>query len=381
MAVETPLVVLTLTGSLLSVCGTLFILICYMILPQKRHIRHALIINLTVADCINAINNTSSGMSVLLENEPLSPSTACTVNGFVGQLSIQAVDFSILTITFVTMWIVTSSRSRRDWSHAWIVAFVAATWTVPLITSSIALGMGVYVPASSNWCWIRPSPVYLRYVLTHGWRFAIIIAVIAMCVYIQIYIRRHSRLMSSMVRPSEVQGWQQASGQKDLQKDLELCQSRSQSWGKGGGGADYHRVRMLTSSPVSTLTSATTKYCAFPIQHSNFSTEQVPQSKGVFTKQRVDKQEELMIQSAAKKDQQLSIQRAMLLHAYPILYILLWIPGISMRIVDASGGTSEVLRYMQSSTQFIGVANALTFGWNEKIGQQLRARFRRRFAG
>ncbi|PBP27641.1 hypothetical protein BUE80_DR001420 [Diplocarpon rosae] len=327
-----------------------------MILPQKRHIRHALIINLTVADCINALNNSSSGMSVLLGNEPLSPSTACTVNGFVGQLSIQAVDFSILTITFVTMWIVTSSRSRRDWSHAWIVAFVAATWTVPLITSSIALGMGVYVPASSNWCWIKPTPIYLRYVLTHGWRFVIIVAVIAMCIYIQIYIRRHSRLMSSMVRPSEVQGWQQASGQKETQKDLELCQ-------------------------MSTLTSATTKYCAFPIQQSNFSTDQVPQSKGVFTKQRGDKQEELMIQSAAKKDQQLSIQRAMLLHAYPILYIVLWIPGISMRIVDATGGKSEVLKYMQSSTQFIGVANALTFGWNEKIGQQLRARFRRRYAG
>lgn len=47
--IDIPLVAVTLTGSLLSVLGTTFILICYMILPQKRHIRHALIINLTIA--------------------------------------------------------------------------------------------------------------------------------------------------------------------------------------------------------------------------------------------------------------------------------------------------------------------------------------------
>ncbi|CAL3970132.1 unnamed protein product [Diplocarpon coronariae] len=359
MAVEIPLVVLNLTGSLLSVCGTLFILICYMILPQKRHIRHALIINLTVADCINAINNSSSGMSVLLKRRPLSASTACTVNGFVGQLSIQAVDFSILTITYVTMWIVTSNNFNRGWTYGWIVAFVVATWTVPLITSSIALGLGIYVPASSNWCWIEAKPVYQRYLLTHGWRFVIIAAVVSMCIYIQVYIRRHSRLMSSMVRPSEVQGWQQANNSTKGQKNLELSQ-------------------------MSTLTTSVTKASTYTAQHSNGSAEHAPQDErtdGAFTEPGTDKQEELMIQSAAKKDHQLSIQRAMLLHAYPILYIILWIPGISMRIVDATGGKSTVLTYMQASTQFIGIANALTFGWNEKIGDQLKAKFKRRFAG
>ena len=49
MAIDLPLVIVTLTGSFLSLLGSAFILICYLILPQKRHIRHALIINLTVA--------------------------------------------------------------------------------------------------------------------------------------------------------------------------------------------------------------------------------------------------------------------------------------------------------------------------------------------
>lgn len=41
--------ILTLVGHFLSVCGAGTILVCYAILPQRRHIRHALIINLAVA--------------------------------------------------------------------------------------------------------------------------------------------------------------------------------------------------------------------------------------------------------------------------------------------------------------------------------------------
>lgn len=55
--------------------------------------------------------------------------------------------------------------------------------------------MNAYGPAATNWCWIDEEPVYLRYVLTHGWRFLIIGAVISMCIYIQVYLRRHSKLM------------------------------------------------------------------------------------------------------------------------------------------------------------------------------------------
>ncbi len=46
---DLPRVIPTLIGSLLSMLGAGFILVCYAILPQKRHFRHALIINLAVA--------------------------------------------------------------------------------------------------------------------------------------------------------------------------------------------------------------------------------------------------------------------------------------------------------------------------------------------
>lgn len=39
-------------------------------------------------------------------------------------------------------------------------------------------------PVSGNWCWIAENPRYLRYVLGHGWRYSIFLAVIVIYAYI-----------------------------------------------------------------------------------------------------------------------------------------------------------------------------------------------------
>ncbi|KAL3418134.1 hypothetical protein PVAG01_09849 [Phlyctema vagabunda] len=79
-------------------------------------------------------------------------------------------------------------------------------------------------------------------------------------------------------------------------------------------------------------------------------------------------------EKAPSRSRQKSVEKAMLLHAYPIFYIILWIPGIAMRIAQVSGHSPYALQVMQASTQYIGFANAITFGWNERIGAQLRAK-------
>ena len=48
-SLDLALVIPTLIGSFLSALGAGFILVCYVLLPQKRHFRHALIINLAVS--------------------------------------------------------------------------------------------------------------------------------------------------------------------------------------------------------------------------------------------------------------------------------------------------------------------------------------------
>ena len=72
-----------------------------------------------------------------------------------------------------------------------------------------------------------------------------------------------------------------------------------------------------------------------------------------------------------------AVQRALLLNAYPVAYIILWLPAIANRLIEATGHSSTVMQFMQVTAQLIGLANALTYGWNEKVAKQLRERFSR----
>jgi hypothetical protein len=61
------------------------------------------------------------------------------------------------------------------------------------------------------------------------------------------------------------------------------------------------------------------------------------------------------------------IKKMLLLNAYPMLYIILWTPGIINRLMEAAGHKSRVLNIMQCTTQFVGLANAITYGFNEHL--------------
>lgn len=84
---------------------------------------------------------------------------------------------------------------------------------------------------------------------------------------------------------------------------------------------------------------------------------------------------------ALRRETEKRIKRAFLLNAYPIMYIILWIPALLNRFVDASGHRSRALTIMQCSTQFVGLANAITYGLNEKVLTKLRERFGRKPGG
>lgn len=73
------------------------------------------------------------------------------------------------------------------------------------------------------------------------------------------------------------------------------------------------------------------------------------------------------------------IRRILLLNGYPVMYIVLWIPGILNRVLESVQGKTPLwLAGLQASTQFIGLANALTYGWNEGLRNQLVLAWRNR---
>ena len=127
--------VLTLIGSLASALGAGFILICYAILPQKRHFRHALIINLAVADFINGLNNSASGLYIISRRRDLPNGPGCVANGFIGQLSVQATDCNILLIAVVTLCGLREMILIPDASMLAKFLLCATAWILPIITS------------------------------------------------------------------------------------------------------------------------------------------------------------------------------------------------------------------------------------------------------
>ena len=73
------------------------------------------------------------------------------------------------------------------------------------------------------------------------------------------------------------------------------------------------------------------------------------------------------------------LRRFLLLNGYPILYLLLWIPGMANRAAELAHGKSPTwLQALQATTQLVGLANVLTYALTEKFVERLRKRFARR---
>ena len=70
--------------------------------------------------------------------------------------------------------------------------------------------------------------------------------------------------------------------------------------------------------------------------------------------------------------------RALLLNAYPVAYIILWLPDIANRLIEATGHSITAMQFLQVARQLVGLANAWTYGWNERVGKQLKERFSKR---
>ncbi|KAJ8507828.1 hypothetical protein ONZ45_g9847 [Pleurotus djamor] len=359
--------ILNFVGSVCSSAGSGFIILCYLILPRRRHFRHVLILNLAIADFLNATNNAASGSLILIRQRPITASPACVFNGFMSQI----------TITLVTVYTITrTSHSRTiqaEWSNLAVLITCCAIWLLPCLTSFIALGNGWYGPVSGNWCWLVDKPVHLRYVLTHGWRFLFIFTEIALSIYLHIYLRRHFRTLRVPIV---------SSAPSRARTSLPPMQFRDPSLGEEPKQEivihithDTHRDSVALHPSMINAPSMKD----IPT-NSNFDLESAPSTQSTKPTNMPTTDTSTLQLSLKEHPRYKAIKRILLLNAYPLFYILLWIPGLANRMVEASGNKSKVTQIMQASTQFVGLANALTYGWNERIARELKLKFSRRRA-
>ena len=165
--------------SFLSTVATSFAIIGLSIwIPGNQvSLRWKLILNMLFAELINASNNSISGIFAYADS--LKPSPGCVVNGFVGQLSIQAADFSTLAIAVVTFITLRTGADsvKMEKLERYSRGIIAGIWLYPLTTASIGFFWPGYAPTSSNWCWLDKNTI-ARYSLTHGPRVIIFTVIV-----------------------------------------------------------------------------------------------------------------------------------------------------------------------------------------------------------
>ncbi|KAF8999349.1 hypothetical protein BDQ17DRAFT_758594 [Cyathus striatus] len=171
-------------------------------------------------------------------------------------------------------------------------------------------------------CWIVETPKYLRYVLTHGWKCLFILVEIVLYTYLHFFIRRHfrnlSRIMDSPIATGAPRQCQDSMKTVEVDEGSEVALVYMKS-----DDVDRRWFHVISHQPE----------------------QWDPRYR--------------------------PIQRILLLNVYPIAFIILWIPGIANRFLELTGHTSYVTQLLQALTQFVGLANALTYGWNESITRQL----------
>ncbi|KAL7768481.1 hypothetical protein ACKLNR_002782 [Fusarium oxysporum f. sp. zingiberi] len=327
--IDLAITVPTLVGSVLSTIAIVVVLSLHAISPPRRHVRHALIINLLLCDLADMINNTISG-SLALKYGPLDQVLTkgqCTANAWAYLLQ----DSSLRSVLFICL----------------------CAWIPGIITSFTALGLQAYGPVGGNWCWIQAKYPILRWSLSFGWRLCIFFLVIG--IYTTVYVQLKRAFGHFGVSGSTSEG-------TNLTTDTGL---RSQ------------HVRTPAWPPIIKVSSLTVAYELGTATDAASSSSTAPMSNQAhcYSNAEPDTSDALAspIRQPAWNRASPNLRRMMLLNGYPLGYLILWTPGVINRFIEIKGKSPPWLVALLASTQYIGLVHAITYGYNEQFRRSIQS--------
>lgn len=283
-------------------------------------------------------------------------------------------------------------------SRAKKILICLSIWIIPLTTGCIAVAMGVMMPAGANWCWISASRTDLRYALNHGWRFVIIAAIICIYGYVYWYMSRHFKSLAATERSSNYNSM--AAGRRSridsMQKhpyalavaprapDVDDVQPASpdrrnvagRSWLRLSTCSEHSDFPQLPDSAVTkedvSLKRSASEGVDGCADEPSVDNVHLARSGSVSstastmsnTMGRVETQKSPHTRRVKRE-----VKKMLLLNAYPILYVLLWIPALVNRLLQAANHdlSSRVLDALQTSSAFVGLASGITYGFNQQL--------------
>ncbi|KAF3763165.1 hypothetical protein M406DRAFT_73793 [Cryphonectria parasitica EP155] len=365
----------TLICSTLSAVATGTVIMLWILSRHndKWSLRYMLIMNLNVAgssscpanhriitpaEFINSWNNTISGFNVVSSQKSLPIGFSCDLNGWVGQVSVQAADFSVLAIAIITYMTVTFNPLVMNNTVEQQFFICGLVWVIPCITATVALATGHMEPVTGNWCWISREPLYLRYVLGHGWRFLIFL--IAIALYICVFLKVRRRLSKRDRSPS-------------LRREYSFSMYTTSAPSINATMLNNALVRGTHTAPITVREAVTHTHSQRNKETGIEAAQEAKQAAYV----RLGVKPRIMVRASSSLDH--DTKHWLLLSLFPLAYIVVWIPGLCNRFAELTGTQSATLDALQATTQLTGLVNALIYGFREHSeAHQRRTRARRR---
>ncbi|POS70760.1 hypothetical protein DHEL01_v210848 [Diaporthe helianthi] len=336
----------TLVCSSLSAVATGSVILMWLFTSheEKHSFRYSLVMNLTIAEFINAFNNTVSGSIVVSTQKWLKLGLPCDINGWIGQLSVQAADFSVLAIAVVTLLTVNFNPRIMYSSTTEQRLICLFVWAIPFFTASLAFVTHKIEPVTGNWCWIAQDPAYLRYALGHGWRFAIFLAVIG--IYVAVFFSVRRRLLKRNQEP-RLQRSYSFSMYTEAAPDVNVVMSNNEL------------IRGKHTMPT-TVREAVTRSSS---ERNKTTGLEAAQEAKLGAQQRLGIKPRIRVIQSSELDH--DTRHWLLLSLFPMAYIVVWIPGLANRFAEMAGRQEQWLIAAQATTQLTGLVNAMVYGFKE----------------
>ena len=268
--------------------------------------------------------------------------------------------------------------SWADYEYVSRLGALLQTFELTLV-ANVGLGLGIYGHVSGNWCWISPRYLGLRYALTHGWRIAIFIATIG--IYTFIYLR-----LKQVFNRTRISNKLSLQNTTDRPQGIGAVSKNADDRKRSGTRPPARSHQLLEElRHVSVSKSSPPKGKTFNSSPTDLSNEDSSSTLGLTEMQRhcgSPPSEHAPNRTTThsfsiRPTPPPNLKRMLMLNGYPIAYIILWIPGIANRFVESKDASPLWLRALQCSTQYIGLANALTYGFNEQMRQKAWERWNR----
>ncbi|KAK6524968.1 hypothetical protein TWF281_011858 [Arthrobotrys megalospora] len=345
-------------GSVLSIVGSLYMILGFVFLRECRSFRHKLILGLAFSDLLLALNFFIPSLSMMTGRDISSPSNGnfCSANGFLMQLFFAQIDVWQISIALITLLMLSGPSMVLKWirEHVWAVWLFP--WLVSLISAFFGFGFWDYADVG-GFCWLGSRQIRLYFNYIPRW----IIIFACLVIYIAVY-----RLILHARRRANIQKAYRGRASDRVPTQAATTAAATATTNPQTEKVNIDEISSANSSSSLDTSRAGSSTGFSPAVHHPAVAEQ--------------------IQTAAEKaqdeaEQQKQVRKiAIQMISYPLAYAVLWaIPTIVMIIQVARGGEGvsiHVEGLAKMLLVFNGFVDAHVYGFNERTAMGWRQRIR-----